>query len=184
MRNGRMLHKFEGVDINDCYQEAKTYIEKIRSIPEKIYTKDFGMLKKEEIGNLEKIIYYRNTPLYIFKQQDTYHGKILSEINIICKSSAYFDINDAIRELKNYVDDNPTILHEEFIQRHKRHLQRVGIRASGEITRNKHKRYRAAKCWACHHPIDNLTMYECSVCSGWIICTCGACGCGYNAPKY
>lgn len=36
--------------------------------------------------------------------------------------------------------------------------------------------HRYTRCWACHHPIDNLRMSECGSCKG-IVCGCGACFC-------
>jgi hypothetical protein len=40
-------------------------------------------------------------------------------------------------------------------------------------------RHRVTHCWNCKEHLDNLFDLECSAC-GWIICRCGACGCGYG----
>jgi DNA helicase IV len=37
---------------------------------------------------------------------------------------------------------------------------------------------RVAKCYSCKSSLDNSINMECSSC-GWILCSCGACGCGY-----
>jgi len=36
---------------------------------------------------------------------------------------------------------------------------------------------RTARCWNCHRFLDNYAEFECLAC-GWILCKCGACGCG------
>ncbi len=38
---------------------------------------------------------------------------------------------------------------------------------------------RVARCYRCSQPLDNRIDIECNAC-GWIICTCGACGCGFH----
>jgi hypothetical protein len=35
-------------------------------------------------------------------------------------------------------------------------------------------------CWNCKNKIDTRMVFECKACA-WIVCQCGACGCGY--PK-
>lgn len=42
-----------------------------------------------------------------------------------------------------------------------------------------YRRARHTHCYACRRDIDNLTFYECTRCE-WIICLCGACGCGFS----
>lgn len=39
-------------------------------------------------------------------------------------------------------------------------------------------RRRFAHCYVCHAHLDNSSDVECVSC-GWILCACGACGCGY-----
>lgn len=36
---------------------------------------------------------------------------------------------------------------------------------------------RLAHCWSCKQPLNSSTDLQCDGCS-WIICSCGACGCG------
>jgi hypothetical protein len=33
-----------------------------------------------------------------------------------------------------------------------------------------------AKCWSCHFPLNIVKNSECGKC-GWLVCSCGACGC-------
>jgi hypothetical protein len=41
-------------------------------------------------------------------------------------------------------------------------------------------RRRVTHCYACLRELDNSADIECVAC-GWILCSCGACGCGYGA---
>jgi hypothetical protein len=38
---------------------------------------------------------------------------------------------------------------------------------------------RITHCYNCKHHLDNAVDVECAAC-GWIVCRCGACGCGYS----
>lgn len=40
------------------------------------------------------------------------------------------------------------------------------------------RRHRVTHCYNCRSPLDSLVDVECSACE-WIICRCGACGCGW-----
>jgi hypothetical protein len=39
-----------------------------------------------------------------------------------------------------------------------------------------------AHCYSCKSLLTNATELECASC-GWILCKCGACGCGYVTPN-
>jgi len=39
--------------------------------------------------------------------------------------------------------------------------------------------HRTTHCYACTSPLDNAVNQECNLCR-WIVCYCGACGCGYT----
>ncbi|MEC8849769.1 MAG: hypothetical protein VYB93_10975 [Pseudomonadota bacterium] len=66
-------------------------------------------------------------------------------------------------------------------ERHKERLERLGRMYLGVVraTPNSRRR-RFTHCYACRRDLDNSIDIECVAC-GWIICTCGACGCGYSA---
>lgn len=38
---------------------------------------------------------------------------------------------------------------------------------------------RVTHCWSCKADLDNSIDLECTACN-WIICSCGACGCGWT----
>lgn len=41
------------------------------------------------------------------------------------------------------------------------------------------RRKRVTHCYSCKSALDNSINLECKAC-GWILCSCGACGCGYS----
>jgi hypothetical protein len=54
-------------------------------------------------------------------------------------------------------------------------IKYVGIRRASPQKRN----HRVTHCWSCKKNLDNSIDFECMSC-GWILCRCGACGCGYK----
>jgi hypothetical protein len=64
-------------------------------------------------------------------------------------------------------------------ERHKERLENLGKEYRGvrPATQNPLKR-RITHCYTCKMPLDNSIDIECVSC-GWILCVCGACGCGY-----
>ncbi|WP_426148771.1 UvrD-helicase domain-containing protein [Polaromonas sp. DSR2-3-2] len=68
---------------------------------------------------------------------------------------------------------------DELIQeRHRLKVVESGKQYMGVRPVRKGRFNRVAKCYACKSPLDNSINMECSSC-GWILCSCGACGCGY-----
>lgn len=65
-------------------------------------------------------------------------------------------------------------------ERHKERLEKLGREYRGvrPPTPNAHRR-RVRHCYVCKQDIDNSVDFECVACD-WILCTCGACGCGYS----
>ena len=80
--------------------------------------------------------------------------------------------------------DNLEILEDVSLEdRHKANLAFFGCEWKGarkvDMMAAGH-RHRVAHCWFCRGPLDNAVDLECVGC-GWILCQCGACGCGYGA---
>jgi hypothetical protein len=61
---------------------------------------------------------------------------------------------------------------------HKAHLDSVGLDYKGltSATGSRVRPPRSARCWFCKEPVDSTVDAECNGC-GWIVCSCGACGC-------
>jgi hypothetical protein len=68
----------------------------------------------------------------------------------------------------------------ELTERHKQRLQELGLPYRG--VRSATTFPRIAHCYNCKKKLDNKVDVECVVCS-WILCTCGACGCGYSGSQ-
>lgn len=68
---------------------------------------------------------------------------------------------------------------QETIVRHREYLERHGKKYAG-VSENSRRSHRATHCYACKASLDSDLHIECKSCS-WLICHCGACGCGYEA---
>lgn len=80
--------------------------------------------------------------------------------------------------------DNLELLEKDLSleEKHKKILQGLGLEWKGVRAPLKDRavsRQRVAHCYLCKHPLDNTVDKECVAC-GWILCRCGACGCGYG----
>lgn len=64
------------------------------------------------------------------------------------------------------------------IERHKEYLLEHGKEYSG-ITQGSNKKHRVTHCYSCKAGLDSSLHIECNACN-WLICYCGACGCGYG----
>ncbi len=96
-------------------------------------------------------------------------------------------------EGKNYVElELPRREHERELARLERkreteekHKTFLKLRAKpflGTRDRSDHLPLRATHCWACKGSLDSTVNLECVAC-GWILCTCGACGCGHSRER-
>lgn len=85
-------------------------------------------------------------------------------------------------QVQKFVEEQKKAVLEKEIQqataKHKLRLDRLGIHYQGTSNAAPGRGRRAAHCYLCKRPLDNAINVECAVC-GWIICHCGACGCGY-----
>ena len=70
-------------------------------------------------------------------------------------------------------------LREQAIENHKLRLGRLGIPYQGVLEVILKKGLRFTHCYSCGRELNNAINSECAVC-GWIVCVCGACGCGYS----
>ena len=65
-----------------------------------------------------------------------------------------------------------------IMARHDSFLRERGI--ANNRTRDGLGHHRIAQCYACKTHLDSALDIECTTC-GWIICECGACGCGFGS---
>jgi hypothetical protein len=65
----------------------------------------------------------------------------------------------------------------ELLKKRETYFSRLGLVDPG--TREGGGKFkRVTKCYSCGKPLDNSVELECVACN-WILCKCGACGCGY-----
>ncbi len=64
-------------------------------------------------------------------------------------------------------------------QAHILHLKEYGIAAPDQSTMIHEGKRRETHCWSCKSHLDSKDDLACVV-YRWLLCECGACGCGYN----
>ena len=65
-------------------------------------------------------------------------------------------------------------------ERHKERIENLGLEYLGvRPATHSPSRRRITHCYSCNVHLDNSVDSECISC-GWILCSCGACGCGYS----
>jgi hypothetical protein len=67
--------------------------------------------------------------------------------------------------------------HQIRVERHRVFLEKQGKTGDAKIIEPRSNR--AAHCYACECNLSSKSNLECTNCS-WLICKCGACGCGYS----
>lgn len=82
-------------------------------------------------------------------------------------------------QLAKWEAERPEREFKELIERHYKFLETAGKPHAGIRKSNKQRPHRITNCWHCKGHLDNAIDYECDACS-WILCKCGACGCGYG----
>jgi hypothetical protein len=105
------------------------------------------------------------------------------------------DIKSVVANLKRLVDswninresilakereERHRVLAKEREERHRAFLKARNVLYQGVRETNKPRLQRVTHCWSCKGHLDNSINVECVAC-GWILCDCGACGCGYHA---
>lgn len=68
---------------------------------------------------------------------------------------------------------------ELLIQFHQERIEAQGKAYKGLKKRDVNKPLRVTHCYSCKERLDNSIDVECASCN-WIICWCGACGCGFD----
>lgn len=71
---------------------------------------------------------------------------------------------------------------ESIEEVHRLFLAYLGIDFVGIRRRSDYLPERAAVCYHCRNALNSSVNLECSAC-GWILCACGACGCGVDKVK-
>jgi|TARA_B110000503_G_C7119083_1_gene401634 hypothetical protein len=125
---------------------------------------------------------YKGLKINLYYDDNKLMGCVLSGKKEIYSQISEDNYQILLDKLKEWIDNNEDEVKRSIGETHKIFLDKIGIEHSDVINISLKKntnRIRHTHCWSCKHPIDNTTYYECDICS-WIICFCGACGCGYK----
>ena len=87
---------------------------------------------------------------------------------------------DNVKDLTRSFLKNEKEIEEIIKLRRNRFLSDQGITHafSGVSNIKHHNQKRMPHCYACARIIDGFKSFSCDECK-WLICSCGACGCGY-----
>lgn len=98
----------------------------------------------------------------------------ISDGDFVCIVTAYNELKHSLgKPLKASGQDAI----EWLEHRHKRFLSERGLPDRGIRPATSNRTHRITHCWSCTKHLDNSVDVECIACR-WIICQCGACGCG------
>ncbi len=149
---------------------------------------DFGAVVFDESIQLND----ESVLLYVLEQNDV-KKYIASEIRPMLRKETNSEHMDKLSKkyrswkqfyssrLKNLVKEKPFSYQEakdNAEAEHRKKLEKLGLPYKG-INVNSTKSHRSTNCYDCKANIDNAINLECKAC-GWILCECGACGCGYS----
>jgi len=131
---------------------------------------------------------YKGLKLVSAFYQGRYQGKAWGN-KLGCAVAQVYgsSIGDVQAKLQHAIDSGETQekIKQLMLERHSEFLKRKGIPADelGAVRLNQvyEKLKRTPHCYECSSSLDNEIDLECSRC-GWIVCSCGACGCGH--PQY
>ncbi len=104
----------------------------------------------------------------MWSMHQDYLSKLMLEINQY--TQPVVDISALIKMSILQDLQNIEQLHEDF-------LSSKGLKSAGLKRTN--RQHRVTQCYHCQEGLDNSIQAECGNC-GWIVCSCGACGCGYS----
>ena len=153
-----------------------------------VYLAEEGAFKIVKIINGYPIItpdvYPKCNTLYYLKHMWEQHRSLLA--GLVERQNAIEEKQSAInRFASEYTLPNSSAKEEleflkaeydaEIISAHKEFLKEEELPYKG--THKNTRSHRVSHCYKCGHRLDNEIDTECNACN-WIVCSCGACGCG------
>ena len=99
----------------------------------------------------------------------------------VLKTSDKETMEEVKNEIRDWLKDSKNI-ENAIIKNHQRFLQRKGINnvEAIEVYRAQSiQRDRQTHCYSCARTLSSFEDLSCSACN-WILCSCGACGCGFG----
>ena len=118
-----------------------------------------------------------------FLQQERIHirySTVLSGATIlfICRGESMAEVKDKVRVFLR----DPDSIEKVIKKNHTRFLTNKGVKNAEKIllyAGKSQKNARVTKCYGCGHNLSSFRDFCCAECK-WLLCTCGACGCGYQ----
>ena len=150
---GKVIVRLEGDSIPHVIEEIKETIDRIENI---YHLESNSTFKVEQLNQLLVLVDQNNQKLNTEES-----NQLLSSLTEFISLQVSF--YEKLTESK----------HREFLRsKNIENAEDFEIRRSQESHRKTH-------CYNCKTSLDNYIDYECTSC-GWIICSCGACGCGFD----
>jgi len=126
--------------------------------------------------------------IYLFNSA-TYCMEEYSKIEM---KSALISVNDSNRSIcikdyekwastqtgRKFIEDESGTIEEKLLRKHKTFIEMLGKEYKG-VKPTKKQTQRTTHCYRCKSKLESVINYDCTEC-GWLICSCGACGCGFN----
>ena len=81
------------------------------------------------------------------------------------------------KEEQQRLSNSPTNDQQKQITKHREFLSELGKTGDARVVES--RRHRATHCYSCKCGLSSTSNLECTSCN-WLICKCGACGCGYS----
>ncbi len=122
---------------------------------------------------------WKGLKIVFAEKNGTPYSSVISGATVL-QSCSHESMEKVKDEVRDFLSDKKNI--EKIIKRnHERSLakkgienpEKIGIFKSGS---KKHKR--ETHCYGCGHDLSSFEDFSCKKCK-WLLCTCGACGCGY-----
>ena len=130
---------------------------------------------------MRTVIQYRGFKIVALFREGKYQGRAHGEQMFAAEGA---DLDSVLENLKCEVDlwvtEKEKVLAREREARHKKFLEDLGIPYRGVRPSSGIKERRVTHCYDCKGHLDNRIDTECVAC-GWILCDCGACGCGWKS---
>lgn len=132
-----------------------------------------------------EISIYKGIKLVAALHQGRYQGKAWgSKLGCAVAQVYGSSLEDVQAKLQHAIDSGETQerIKQMILERHGEFLKRKGIPAdelAAVSLRDVYEKInRTPHCYECSSRLNNEKDLECSRC-GWIVCSCGACGCGH-----
>lgn len=152
----------------------------------KYYISQHGVFKVTAVKPVLKIeppLYPKSNTSYFARYMLDEHNRLLDErmrkLDAPNVFSAAFLLPEATAAAE--VTDLTVKYHRIIEAKHREFLRDGGMPYLG--TQPTTKSFRITHCYSCKTDLNSELYKECRAC-GWIICSCGACGCGYGLKGF